>query len=449
MFQNKNQNYNWKPSYTSVFTEQAKNLGEQAGTQGLNTGLIGVQNKTSEEKVKAAQKAKDVATKTPQAASQPTITPPDTSISTNQKFQNTYQDPTMKYLSTLFPQGLPERIKEKINKANLNYGKDATGPEQSEIIQPFQDYLTETQNNFRMGAEHPQDVNQFKNALQNQLSQQIEQINTAYQNGQMDLATQKSEKQKAVSDYIENLSKGLEDYQKQNESVTNLGQLSDLEKLSAEKNALIANPKTQTELFNVLHTPYGPLNTKEAVLSQQAQSEALQQAQGEAARAQENAKDADMMLKEAKDEEQKALQEGKESITKKQDEALRKLDEGSTEAQKKLADYYNNSVKNLTQQEQTYINNAQDILRNANVPIDSVKEAAYNFTNYVNNYMDDHPNMNDNEKRNLVEQINHIFHIVSGTPGADIHFTDDIANYFNPLMQRIIGPLHNYGAANI
>jgi len=514
---NKDQNqFNWQPGNVSTFSQQAQNLGQQVGDQGLNTSQIDIQRQTAEAERKAGQSGQNVAAGAAEAAkgavidptmaqapvsnnpsdiSQPKVQPyveksgpidePDTNITSQDIRKNANYDPKIDdYISKLFPDGVPDSFQSKLDEYfnrqapgtihNENWinpyssRKEGTANQSDrdkyneyvrlhpdanqdtstrdfnapldfsgdDLKNNFQEYLTAAQKPYKDFADNPQDVEQYKNYLHNQLADQLQKLNVDYQRQQGSIAEQNTAKQKLISDYIDKLQTGLKNYQTSAGDLSNVGQLSDIEKSASEKNALLAgdNVSGTTALGALSRGGIG--NTRLAALSQQAQNAAIQDAEGKARAAQQEEKTGSEVLEAGQKAQAKAFKDAAGNITENQNNQLKKLDQSNTDAQKALKDAYNYSGTKLNEQEQDYINRAQDTLKNAKVPEATIKNATNAFANSVNSYIDK-GQLDANQKQQLGKQLESIWRVAVGSNPSDIHFSDEIANILIPLYQKL------------
>lgn len=450
--------FSWQAGDTSTFANQAQNLAQQAGDAGLNTGQIQVQNETAKAEQKAGESGQNVAAGSDQVAqgaevsptvvqadqgsgSNPQVQPyvvtkqapagPDTTVTQNADFSqySNFQDPTQAYLASLFPGGIPDSIQNAINN-NLN--NSAT--DQSGLVDSYNQFLQGLQNNITNQASNSQDVLQYQNYLQNQLAKQQQGINQTYGTAQNDLADQMTSKQKAISDYINNLQQGLKDYQDRTKDLSNIGQLSPAEIAAAAQNGVLANAKSGSEALSAL--AQHNVNSKLGALSQQAESAAINQAQGQAQAAQQNAKTGDQIQAAGQKAQADSYTKAGDTISKNQTDTLNKLNQSGTDAQKALRDAYNNANTNLTKQEQDYVNKAQDTLKNAKVPEATIKDATNAFANSVKSYVDK-GNLSDAQKNNLKTQLESIWRIAVGSNPSDMNFSNDIAGTLLPILESL------------
>lgn len=449
-----NDPYKWRGGDTSTFSQQAQNL-SNLGDQGLNTSIVDVQKQTAEAQQKAAKSAQNAAQGASKVAggaevtpvvaqdpANPTIQPyqvtkeapaaPNTDVKTAPDFakDSTFKDPTLKYLETLFPGGLPPSIQDKLNKSLQN--KDQIG----HIQDDFQSYLNDLGKGIQNST--PNDVQQYKNALQNQLQEQLQNIQKTYGNSQTDLAKQNTEKQKAISEYIDKLQTGLKNYQKGTQDLGNTGQLSEAEQESAAKNAVLGGKNVSGIAALSALSQNGAGDTRLAALTQQAQNAAIQDAEGKATANQELAKNAANAQAEGKKAQNTAYTEAGNTITKNQTSQFKKLQESSDAAQQALADAYNNSTTTLSKEGHDYVEKAQDTLKNAKVPPSAVKSATVAFADSVQKYLKDNlKNMSDDDKSDLTSQLEGIWRIAAGSGNNDINFSHDIAGTLIPILQTL------------
>lgn len=476
----KNTPYDWQGGDVSTFSQQSQNLADQAGDAGLNTSQIDVQRRTAEAEQKAGQTAQNTAQGASEVAkgadvdptvaqlnvdggSSQTIQPykektaapdsPGTDVQNNADFskESTFKDPLTEYLKNLFNGDLPDSIKRQIDKSFLNPNYVQPLPSNLVNDQPFyqvdnnglqnafQDYLEGISGNYKNILNNPNDYTQFKNAIGNQLNSQLQNIEQEYLKGQSNIAKQTNEKQKAISDYINKLSSGLKDYQDRTQNLSNIGQLSDLEKAAAAQNGVLAGQGvTGTAALNALSQGAGVGNSRLQALSQQAQNAAIQKAEGEAGAAQSAAKTGAEIQAAGQAAQQKAYKDAGDTISKNQENLLNKLKDNTDKAKQDLTDAYNQSKTNLTKQEQDYINQAQDKLRNASIPEETIKTAANTFAQTVKNYLSKNADkLSQKDKDALRTNLEGIWRIAVGTHQSDINFSNDISNILLPIAQSI------------
>lgn len=402
-----------------------------------------------------------------------TTVPPSTAITDNTDFikNATYQDPTQAYLASLFPQGIPQSIQDEIAKS-INFqgssGQPQLNPQyaswkpsefnrvnpynqylpasapstDSGLVTAFNDYLNGLKTNINNQGNNTFDQQQYQNYLQNQLAKQGTDLDQQYVQGQNDLATQMSTGQKSISDYINGLQTGLKNYQDKTKDLSNIGNLSDAETQSAAKNAILADQnRSGSEALSALSNGNAS-NSKLNALSQQAESSAINQARGQASAAQQNDKSGQELLAEGQKAQAKSYKDAGDTISKNQTDTLNKLQQNGTDAQKQLQDAYNNSKSNLSKQEQDFVNKAQDTLKNANVPENSVRDATSAFANTVKSYLDK-GNLSSDQKNNLKTQLESIWRIAVGSNPSDIAFSNQIAGTLSPILQSL-GENANY-----
>ncbi len=494
----------WQSGDTTTFANQSKNLAEQAGDAGLNTGEIQVQQQTADAMKKAGESGQNVAAGTEEVAKGAEVTPdvaqantpapisvnggastqikpyevtkeapvaPDTTITNPTDFtgMDQYKDPTTDYLSTLFPQGIPQSVLDSLDKS-VGYkseGHQETNPawtewakthkqsggEQSDgsepdkfinvtpksvdtgLVNSFNDYLNNLQSNINNKSGSPEDVQQYQNYLQNQLAKQQQDIDQKFNKGEIDIAQQKTDKSKALSDYINQLQTGLSDYQKRTQDLSNVGALSESERNSAAQNAILADQNSGSKALSALSAT-GLTNSRLGNLSQQAESAAIQKARGQASAAQEQAKTGAEIQAEGQKAQANAYKEGGNTITKNQTDSLKKLADTGNDAQKQLADAYNNSKTNLNKNEQDYVSKAQDTLRNSKIDPQTIKYATNAFANTVKSYVDK-GNLTDDQKYNLRNQMESIWRIAVGANKGDINYSNQIAGILMPIVQSL------------
>jgi len=493
----KNSPYSWHRGNTSTFAEQAKNLGEQVGDQGLNTGQIDIQKKTGEAYQKAGESGQNVAAGADKAAEGATVDPtvaqapdepnktgianpkvepykiikegsaaPDTNITTEDIGKNAnYDSATEAYLNKLFNGDIPDSVRDAMDKSlQKQGGNEVINPQWEDaqrrgvgsdilssipkyipgtetlssdtgLVNSFNDYLASLSKNYANQANSPQDVEQYKNYLQNMLSDKLNELGQNYQTQEGNIATQKSDKGKAISDYIEGLQNNLSDYQKRTGDLSNVGNLSDVEQLSAAHNAILADPNANG--LNALSALGGSSgNSRLGLLSQQSENAAINQAEAQATQAQQTAKAGQEAQVAGKKAQNAAYDAAGNKITKTQTGKLKDLDASETAAQKALTDTYNTSKSRLNDQEKDYVNHAQDTLKNSKVPPETVKNATAAFANSISNTIDK-GNLNDQEKQQLGKQLESIWRIAVGSNPSDMHYSDEIAGLLIPLYQKL------------
>lgn len=459
--------FSWQAGDTSTFANQAQNLANQAGDAGLNTNNIQIQNETAKAEQKAGESGQNVAAGTDavaqgntvvpdvaQSDAAPTINPtgtstsgtqikpytitqtsiptPDISIDNTADFSGStnYQDPTTAYLAKLFPTGLPQSIQDALSQ-NINNQNSNSG-----IVDAYNSYLQNLQSGLNNSANNSQDVLQYQNALQDQGANQLTDLNQIHNNANNDISTQNTSRQKAISDYINSLQTGLKNYQDKTQDLSNIGQLSPAELQAANQNKILADAKTGSEALGALTNNGATTNSRLAALSQQAESAAINKAQGQASAATENAKTGQEIQAEGQKAQADAYKKGGNTIATNQTNTLNKLQQNTTDAQKQLTDTYNTSKTNLNKQEQDYVNKAQDTLRSAKIPEASIQDATNAFANSVKSYIDK-GNMNNDQKNNLKTQLESIWRIAVGTNPSDINFSNSIAGSLTPLLVQL------------
>ncbi len=311
----------------------------------------------------------------------------------------------------------------------------APGWQNNDTAAAFQDYLNNLKTTYQNQANNPEDVQQFQNYLQGQLSNQLQNLGENYTGAQNDLATQNTVAGQNISDYIAGLQKGLKTYQTNTGDLGNVGQMSNAENASAAANAILANPGDQIAALNALSSG-GAGNTRLAALSQQAQNAAIQQAETKAQQNQNTEKNAENNLAGGQKAMQKANADAGTAISTNQNNLQLALDKNATAAQQQLADAYNNSKTNLNKQEQDYVSKAQDTLKNANVPEESIKDATNAFAQIVQNQIAT-GNLSDAQKQNLGKNLEQVFRTAVGTGNSDINFSNEIANIMIPLYKSL------------
>jgi hypothetical protein len=461
-----NSPFSWQSGDTSTFANQAQNLAEQAGDAGLNMGQIDVQNQTAQAKQKAGQSGQNAAAGADKVAEGAEVTPnmaqantppplnpdggsgtqiqpyqvtkeapaaPSTDIKSNADFSanENYQDPTDAYLSSLFPTGIPDSIKDALAKGLANTSADQGG--NGGVVDAFNQYLESLQGNIRNQANNSQDLLQYQNYLKNQYAKQQEGLNQEFNKTQGDLATQKGEKGKGISDYIDSLQKGLKDYQDRTGNLSATGGLSPAEIAAMQANGVIAGGD-RGKAFSALANQGS--NSKLAALSQQAESAAVDKAIGAATAAQQNAKTGEEIQAAGQKAQADAYKKAGDTISKNQENSLNKLNQSGTDAQKQLTDAYNKSKTNLTNQEQDYVNKAQDTLKNAKIPQNTIKDATNAFANMVKGYLDK-GNIPEGQKASLKNQLESIWRIAVGSNPSDMAFSDQIAGTLMPILQSL------------
>lgn len=453
----KSQQYNWKPGDVSTFSQQSQNL-SSLGDQGLNTGQIDAQYQTAQAEQKAGQSAQNAAAGTDKAAQgysvQPTITQatsganpqvqpykvdtskplpvkPNTNVNNDTGFTNTpYTDPTQQYLSNLFGNQLPDSITQALNQGNLQNNNNLSN-DYNNLISNYQNQI-----------QNLTPDQQYQNSLQNQLDTQEQQLAQQYQNKQGNLATQNTDKQKAISDYINNLQKNLKNYQTSTGDLGNVGGLSDVEKNAAAANAVLSGQNVSgTAALSALSNQALPQNSRLAALTQQAQSSAIQNAEGEAGAAQNAAKTGADMQAAGQKAQQDANTKAGQSISDNQNSMLNKLQDSNNAGQQALTDAYNQSKSNLSNQEQDYVNKAQQTLKGAQIPEPTIQTATQAFVNSVQGYLKNN-NLSQDQKDSLKNQIESIWRIAVGTHSSDIDFSNNISDILMPLTLAL-SPVQN------
>lgn len=473
----------WQSGDTSTFANQAQNLSQQAGDAGLNTGQIDIQNQTAQAMQKAGQSGQNAAAGTdevakgakvdptmaqadtppplnPNGGSAPVIQPykvtqeapaaPSTDITNSADFSanENYKDPTDAYLSSLFPTGIPQSVMDALAKGLVYQDTPKTGTyddltrqiddkanqaNNNGVVNAFNQYLESLQNNIRNKAGNSQDLLQYQNYLKNQYANQQQGLDQEFNRAQGDLAGQSSTKQKGISDYINNLQNGLKEYQERTGNLSNVGSLSPAEVAAMQANGVIAGGD-RGKAFSALANQSS--NSKLSALSQQAESAALDKAIGSATAAQQNSETGKQIQAAGQKAQADADKKASESISKNQENSLNKLNQSGTDAQKALTDAYNNSKSNLSKQEQDYVNKAQDTLKNAKVPENTIKDATNAFANTVKKFIDK-GNLPQGQKDSLRQQLESIWRIAVGSNPSDMAFSDQIAGTLMPILQSL------------
>lgn len=457
--------YVWKSGDTTTFADQAKNLAEQAGTAGLNTDQINVQRQTAQNEQAAGQSGENVAAGADQVAQGAQVDPSMAQNSQNgQQIQpyvvtqqapnapstdvtydpslvehsiDTYDPSVQAYLSSLFNGDLPQSVQDALGKSIASGGISGdlipVGPfkvpeNNANLSQLFNDYLNSMSNTFSNKAG-------YENFLNNEMARTANNINATYQGEMTGLTNQMNDKQKAISDYIKGLNDNLANYKKNTQDLSNIGNLSDVERDAAARNAILAQGNSGVGSLAAL-TGGGGGSSRFAALSQQAENAAINDAQAKAAAIQEMEKNSQKMLAQGQKAQQDAYTNAGNTITKNQNDTLNKLNNNATAAQKALSDAYNNAKTNLTKEQQDYVNKAQDTLRNAKIPEENIKTAAQSFADVVSNYIAKNK-LNDSQKADLKNQLESIWRISVGTNPSDIYFSDQIANILYPIMGQL------------
>lgn len=472
--------YSWQSGDTTTFANQSENLAKQAGDAGLDTTGIQIQNETAKAQQQAGQSGQnaaagadtisqggqynptmaqtgDTSQKQPNG---PTIQPlpvkPSTDVKANTDFskESNFEDPTIKYLESLFPNGLPPSVQSKIG-SNMSYYNEKI-PFIGGTIEPKYDpnALSGSYNQLidEINRYNQQNVNNpsstvtqgYEDFLQNELANKSNVLDTDYNKYQNDLANQLSERNKQISDYISGLNENLKKYKDKTGDISNIGEMSDAEKQAAATNELLANSKDNAQALSALTGQNFDKDTRLAALSQQAESAAINKARGEATAALNNSKTGREILEAGQKAQQDAYKKAGENITKNQSDSLKKLDQNATDAQRQLADAYNNAKTNLSKQEQDYVNRAQDTLKNAKVSPNILTNATQAFTNSVTKYLDNHQ-LDDKQKSMLRSQLESIYRTAIGAnPNADINYSDKIAGYLIPIFAKLGGETNHH-----
>lgn len=381
---------------------------------------------------------------------------PDTTVSNNTDFsdQSNFQDPTNAYLQSLFPNGVPDSVVSALQQSlqgnytqqdqQLSDLKNAMGglaPPQLNNISGaggnfsdlFNQYLEDAQD--QINNPTSQDVQSYTNYLNNSLGDQQQKVNQEYQKGTNDINQQLNDKQQAISDYIDNLNKGLSDYQKNTSDLSNIGNLSNAEKNAQQLNSFLAAPTTNSTLAaQALNQNVG--NSKLAALSGQAQIAAIQKAIGNASVAQQLDKSGQQALAAGQQAQAKGYTDANNAIQTNQTDTLNKLKDNGTAANKALTDLYNTTNTNLSKQEQDYVNKAQDTLKGAKIPEGTIKDAVTTFANSVQSFMNSNK-LSDSQKANLKGQLESIWRIAVGTNPSDMAFSNQIASILNPIAGSV------------
>lgn len=464
----------WMPSDTSTFADQSQNLAKQAGDAGIDEGQINVEKGTAKTEQAAGQTGQNVAAgasavgkgsqasptiipptgaetapanapaqgapgagKPTSGIAQPgtqqqtnsaytTISPPmaapDTSV-TNQVDTSTptsFNNVDMSYLQKLFPNGVPTSIINAMNATNWNQAN----PNQAV--------------NYSGNTTMENAMSQYQNILNNDLANQQQGLEQKYNTGMGDIATQTGNAQQAISDYIAKLNQGLSDYQKNTGDLSNIGQLSDSEKNAQQLNAFLANPTTDNATAAEALNQGLTGNSRLAALSGQAQNAAIQKAIGDAGLSQQLDKTGQAELASGQAAQAKGYTDANNAIQTNQTNLLNKLQDNSTAAKKQLNDYYNNSITNLNKQEQDYVNNAQGLIKQNNVPPEKVKAAIQTTANMMSNYLKNNPNMSPQAKQQMKSQLESMWRIGVGSHADnDINHSNQIARSLIPIAQQL------------
>lgn len=469
--------YAWKPSDVTTFGQQAQNLGQQAGNAGIQNALIGVQGQTGQADIAAGQSGQNVAAGANQVATgaqvaptmaqaqgpqvaggvQPTIQPaaysttaqapaaPSTSIQTSTSLpavNTTFNSQTQAYLQNLFPNGIPSSIVSSLQDATSaiipNPNEQVNQLTGNSLTNTFGDYLGNVQNTIS----NPTNIANFQSYLQNQLAQQQQGLNQQYQTQIGQLAGENTANQANISNYTAGLNTNLQDYATKNKDLSNVGQQSAAEQQSAARNAVLTGqgamtgPTAGTEALGAA-TANGVANSKLGVLSQQAQSEALQNAQAQAGVAQNTANIGQQQLTSGQTAQANALSNAGTAINANNTNLLNQLQQNNTKAQSDLTNAYNNSNTNLNKQEQDYVNNAQQTLQQAQVPESAIANGVSAFASTIQNALAQNPIESAQDQANLISNLEAIWRISVGSNPSDINFSDQIASILNPLVRQI------------
>jgi hypothetical protein len=447
----------WTPSDTSTFAQQSQNLAKQAGDAGINQGQIGIEQGTAKAEQAAGQSGQNVAAGSQQVAqgakvdptmaqgqrtpppvspnggSQPTIQPqytvtqaapdaPNTDISNDvdTSTPQQYNAPDLAYLQKLFPGGVPDSIMNVYNQLNPSANTGST-PDTAGATPATID---------------PVGLAQYENIINNRLVDQSQQMQQNYSKGMNDLNQSTSQKQQAISDYINQLNQGLKDYTSRTQDLSNMGQQSEAEKEAIARNALLANPNTTSDMaFSALRGNAG--NTRLNALSQQAQNAAVQQAIGNATAAQQADKLGQQALQSGQAAQAKGYTDANNSIQKNQTDTLNKLQDNSIGAKKQLNDYYNNSMTNLNKQEQDYLNQAQNLIKNNNIPPAAIENATRALANSMMTHLKNN-NVSPEQKQQMRDQLASVWRIgVGGHPQADMEYSNKLASILTPVAQYL------------
>lgn len=365
-----------------------------------------------------------------------------------QPFQNdaqqaAYTTPTTAPQISVNP-AAPPTMADKIQLPDFsNVGNSASTQPDSSLSTDFTNYLNSLQAGQNSAVLSPDVQAQFQTWLQDQLATGQQNLNSQYQTTQNGLATENTNLQQGVSNYIDNLNTNLQNYTNTNQDLSNVGQQSAAEQQSAANNAILAGqgalsgPTAGTEALGAATNNNG-LNSRFGVLSQQAQSGALQNAQSNAVQAQNIANIGQNQLTSGQTAQSNALTQAGTDISTNQTNLLNQLSNNSTAAQQALTTAYNTAGTNLSTQEQSYVNAAQNTLQQANVPESAIQTAVSAFSNTIQNSLSNNT-LDAQGKSTLLTNLESIWRIAVGTNPSDIDFSNTIAGILNPIIQQVNG----------
>lgn len=423
---------------------------------------------------------------------------------------STFNPNTELYLATLFPQGIPASVLSALNSSvqqdttgNYNpvaassiggtdpelnsaqanafanpstapaYGTAQTGPVQtnydaslnlggapnsslasnnSGVTGDFTNYLNSLQAGLNSTSLDPATVGQFQNYLTGQLATGQQNLNQYNQTTQGNLAAENTTDQANISNYTAGLNQNLQNYTTANQDLSNIGQQSAAEQQSAAKNAILtgtgatAGPTAGTEALGAV-TANGAANSRLGILSQQAQAGALQNAQGQATEAQNQANIGSQELASGQQAQATALTNAGTTINTNNTNLLTQLQNNNTASQQALTNAYNNASTNLSNQEQTYVNNAQQTLQQAQIPESAITTGVTAFASTIQNALTNN-SLNAQDQANLVGNLEAIWRIAVGTNPSDMGFSNQIAGILNPILNQLNSTKVQPGSSN-